>query len=399
MNRAGMLRIGAYGIIGLGAALLIAALLLSTYTSGKIKKIPLNIDETLVSDGTGTALDPVSLSGERFVIDKNVPLVSQQQITVESPANADVVTFQVGTSVRRSDKQQDNGLLLAMVDTVTLNRTTAMAMSDDTHPGGSVQKPRTLEDNKPPTNIALPHEGLSYRFPFNTEKKTYPYFDPIAQKAFDANYDGEDDVNGLTTYRFTQNVGYDADGKLVEPLKYASLFDNAEDGEVTARASLWGLPGPPDEPVTMTRYYAAQRTFWVDPVTGTIVKSEEHANHYYARDPVRPEMELADYKVTSTEQTIESQVASARDERDRVGLWSRVLPISFTAAGLVALVGGILLGTFSVRAESALIDPGLDTADHGFFGKDETGPMPAAEAATEKLPAARPDLEPPPPQR
>ena len=107
-------------------------------------------------------------------------------------------------------------------------------------------------------------------------------------------------------------------------------------------------------------------------------------------------MALADYKVTSTEQTVESQVAAARDERDRVGLWSRVLPISFTAAGLVALIGGALLGTFSLRAEAALIDPGLDTADHGFFGKDETGPMPAAEAATEKLPAARPDLETPP---
>ena len=397
MNRAGMLRIAAFGIIGLGAALLIAALLLSTYTAGKIKKIPLNIDVSLVSDGTGTALDPASLSGERFIIDKNVPLVSQQQITVESPANADVVTLQAGTTVRRSDKQQDNGLLLAMVDTVTLNRSTALAVSDDTHPGGSVQKPRTIEDVKPPTNIALPHEGLSYRFPFDTEKKTYAYFDPIAQKPFDANYDGEDDVNGLTTYRFTQNVGYDADGKLVEPIKYASLYDKDEDGEVTARAALWGLPGDPYEPITMTRYYAAQRTFWVDPVTGTIVKAEEHANHYYARDPLKPEMALADYKVTSNEQTVESQVAAARDERDRVALWSRILPISFTAAGLVALVGGALLGTFSVRAESALIDPGLDNADHGFFGKDETGPMPAAEAATEKLPAQR--REPPPPDR
>ncbi len=207
MNRAGMVRIAAFGIIGLGAALLIAALLLTTYTSGKIKKIPLNIDETLVSDGTGSALDPpASLTGEKFVVDKNVPLVSQQQITVESPANADVVTLQAGTSVRRSDKQQDNGLLLAMVDTVTVNRSTAMAVSDDTHPGGSVQKPRSIEDNKPPTNIALPHDGLAYRFPFGTEKKTYPFFDPIAQKAFDANYDGQEDVNGLTTYRFTQNV-------------------------------------------------------------------------------------------------------------------------------------------------------------------------------------------------
>ncbi len=184
-----------------------------------------------------------------------------------------------------------------------------------------VQKPRTIEDDQPPTNIALPHDGLTYRFPFDTEKKTYPYFDPIAQKAFDANYDGEEDVNGLTTYRFTQNVGYDADGKLVEPVKYASLYDDDEDGQVTAPAGMWGLPGDPDEPITMTRYYAAQRTFWVDPVSGTIVKSKEHANHYYAREALKPEVTFVDYTVTSNEQTVESQVAAARDERDRVALW------------------------------------------------------------------------------
>jgi hypothetical protein len=400
VNRASMLRLAALGIIGLGAALLTAAVLLSSYTAGKIKKIPLDIDQTLVSNGTGTALDPGSLSagpGARFVIDTNVPLVSQQAMTVETPANAEVVTFQVGTTVRRSDKQKDSGLLLAMVDTVTLNRTTAEAVSDDERPGGSVQRPRTVEDDKPATNIALPHEGLSYRFPFNTEKKSYPYFDPIAQKAFDANYDGEDDVNGLTTYRFTQNVGYDADGKLVDPIKYASLYDRSEDADVTARAELWGIPDvDPYEPITMTRFYAAQRTFWVDPVSGTIVRAEEHANHYYARDPLRPEMALADYKVTSTEQTVESQVAAARAERDRVALWSRILPISLAAAGAVALVGALLLGLFSGRVETALAEPVEDDIDIGLFGRDETGPMPAAQAPTEKIPTRRPE---PPPQQ
>lgn len=397
-----MLRIAACGILGLGAALLIAALLLTTYTAGKIERIPLDIDTSLTSDGTGTALDPASLAGERFVIDRDVPLVSQQQVTVESPSNADVVTLQVGTTVRRTDKQQDNGLLLAMVDTVTVNRETAMAVSDDTHPGGSVQKPRSIEDTKPPTNIALPHDGLSYRFPFNTEKKTYPFFDPIAQRAFDANYEGEEDVNGLTTYRFTQNVGYDADGQLVEPVKYASLYDNDEDGVVTARAIQWGLEGDPEEPITMTRYYAAQRTFWVDPVSGVIVKSDEHANHYYSRDELRPEVTFAEYTVTSTEESVESQVAAARDERDRIGLWSRVLPITFTAAGLIALVGGALLGSFSLRAESALLDSGGEAPEGGFFAGlggrrgEDTGPMPAAEAETEKLPAQRPDLHPDP---
>ncbi|MBJ7399498.1 DUF3068 domain-containing protein [Mycolicibacterium sp.] len=397
MNRASVLRLVALAVMGLGAALLTAAVLLTTYTAGKIEKIPLDIDETLVSSGTGTALDPASLSATRFVIDANVPLVSQQAITVETPANAQVVTLQVGTSVRRTDRQQENGLLLAMVDTVTLNRRTAQAVSDDERPGGSVQKPRTFDDDKPSTNIALPHEGLAYRFPFNTEKKSYSFFDAIAQKPFDANYDGEDDVNGLTTYRFTQNVGYDADGKLVDPIKYASLYDRNEDGEVTARAELWGLPGDPYEPITMTRFYAAQRTFWVDPVTGVVVKEQEHANHYYARDPLNPEMALADYTVTSTEQTVESQVAAARDERDRVALWSRILPISFTAAGLVALVGAGLLAWFSVRVESALAGPGEDDIELGIFGKDETGPMAAAQAPTEKIPTRRPEQ--PPAQR
>jgi hypothetical protein len=396
LNRAVALRIAACGLMGLGAALLIAALLLSTYTASRIAKIPLDIDATLVSDGTGTAFDPGSLNSAKFVVDRDVPLAMQEQITVESPSNADVVTLQVGSTLRRTDKQQDSGLLLALVDTVTLNRTTAAAVSSESNPGGAVQKPRAIEDDQPPTNIALPHDGLAYRFPFDTEKKRYPVFDPIAQKAYDANYDGEEDVNGLTTYRFKQNVGYDEEGKLVEPVKYASLFDDDADSQVTAPASMWGLPGNPEEPITMTRYYAAQRTFWVDPVSGTIVKEEEHGYHYYARQALEPEVTFVDYKVTSNEETVESQVASASDERDRVALWSRILPITFTAMGLVTLVGGALLGSFSLRAESALIDPGLDEADR-FFGPrgPQREPVPGAEAQTEKLPTPRPSDLPP----
>jgi hypothetical protein len=62
----------------------------------------------------------------------------------------------------------------------------------------------------------------------------------------------------------------------------------------------------------MTRYYAAQRTFWVDPVSGTIVKKKEHGYHFYAREPLKPEVTFVDFSVTSTEETVESQVASAR---------------------------------------------------------------------------------------
>src|ERR1700761_8535280 len=138
--------------MGLGAALLIAALLLSTYTHGKIAKIPLDLDTTLVADGTGTAFDPASLNTDKFVINKNVPVAQQEQVSVESPSNADVVTLQVGNTLRRTDKQQDAGLLLALVDTVTVNRKTATAVSSENNPGGAVQKPRAVEDTLPPNN-------------------------------------------------------------------------------------------------------------------------------------------------------------------------------------------------------------------------------------------------------
>jgi Porin PorA len=387
-----MLRLAACAIIGLGAALLIAALLLSTYTSSRITKIPLTIDATLVSNGSGKALDSASLSGDHVVVNENVPLVSQQQITVENHSNADIVTLQVGTSVRRTEKQKDSGLLLAIVDLVTLNRRTAMAVSDDTHAGGSIQRPRAFNDESPPTSTPLRHTGLSYRFPFHTERKTYQYFDPIAQKAFESGFDREEDVNGLATYRFTQNIGYNSEGKLVAPVEYPSLLAGREDARITTSAKMWGVAGEPDEQITMTRYYAAQRTFWVDPVTGTIVKQTEHANHYYARDKLKPELTLADYKVTSTEDTVESQVNAARDERDRLALWSRVLPITFTAIGLIALIGGAVLASFSLRSESVLNDPGLDRDEYDYYGRDE--PVPGAEAETEKLPTQRPDLDP-----
>src|ERR1700752_954459 len=112
LNRAVALRIAACGILGLGAALLIAALLLTTYTKSKIAKIPLDLDATLVSDGTGTAFDPAALAAPKFEVGKNVPVTQQQQVSVEAPSNAEVVTLQVGTTLRRTDKQKDNGLLL-----------------------------------------------------------------------------------------------------------------------------------------------------------------------------------------------------------------------------------------------------------------------------------------------
>jgi hypothetical protein len=79
-----------------------------------------------------------------------------------------------------------------------------------------------------------------------------------------------------------------------------------------------------------------------------------------------------------------------------LALWSRVLPITFTAAGVIALIGGLLLGSFSLRTETALAEPDLDAADQGgFFGRGEPPParVPGAEAETEKIPTPPKDVK------
>jgi hypothetical protein len=453
LDRAAKLRLAACVILGLGAALLMAALLLGVYTVNKVAKIPLNIDTTLTSEGNGQALNakylnppepPKPPEGEpepprqqpKVVIDdvKDQHLVQQQQITSESghdrPSNDNEVTVQMGTTLRRIDIG-DAGLLLAMIDTVTLNRTTATAVQGD-GPNGWLAKPRDLTvPAKPDASDPQPvkHQGLSYRFPIDVSKDgSYEYFDPIAQKPFKTTFKDTEDVLGLETYHFTQSVGLDAGGNLpkkpssdvVQPVEYQSRFaDPTVDSKITARAAEWGFDNEPaDKRITMTRYYAAFRDFWVDPVTGIIVKEKDQAFHYFVRcddgdvckekNPLDPEKirTLVKYSIESTQDTVESQLNAARDQGDQIALVGRILPITFTALGIVALVGGALLGLFTLRAQTALIDPGLDTAGHEFLGpRGSSGERrpPGAEAETEKLPTQRrsprepPSQAPPPP--
>ena len=478
LERASALRLAACGILGLGAALIMAALLLCTYTVGKVSKIPLNIDARLISTGKGTALNMEKLNppqpspppqpapnGEKkprdlvFVTDPNVDLEQQQQITTESGPegqnNDDYVTLQVGTSLRRilaptgaGEGQGDAGLLLAMIDTVTVNRKTGMAADTD-GPNGWLAKPRDFRGTDKPVPVPLPHTGLTYRFPVNVEKGTsYEVFDPIAQKSFPAAYVDDADVLGLTTYHYVQEIGMNEKGELLAPEnpgtykqeRYPSLFEPVPDPNdpepvlekkkkyrpdtiVTLEASQWGLTkGPPDKLVTMVRYYAAYHEFWVDPVSGTIVKQRDQTAHYFVpcadwtcdeHDPPAPKAGgqlpadakiLVKYDIHSTESTVEAQVSAARDQRDQIALWGRILPITIGALGVIALVGGALLGVFGARAETALIDPGLDQRDLDFFPRGPAGePVPGAEAETEKLPTQRPlqrpiQAEPPPEQ-
>lgn len=375
---AGTRRTVACLLVGLGALLIVAALLIPTYTVGKVAKTPLDLEITTIAASVpgeeSLVLDSRSLTSPEGSarVDSNVPLISQRFLTVEEPSDADQMTVQAGQTLRRIDKQGDTGLLTATVDRVTIDRVTGEPVG--TEPNGSIAVTTTAEGE----SIADPvqHTGLQYRFPIGTEKKTYPYFDLNARKTSDMNFVEETEINGTTVYHFQQ---------VIEP---TNLYDvvQAPTNRLSLPAAKWGVEGG-ETPVTMSRWYTNTRDVWVEPQTGTVVKGGEALHIYYARSGDRPEVTALKSHVVFDENTVESQLAVAKDNIDRLSLYGRVLPIVFGVLGVIALIAGILLGIRSGGSAQPAVNRGAPFTRPG--GTAPLSPPPpgrgSADAPTERI--------------
>ncbi|NLG56070.1 MAG: DUF3068 domain-containing protein [Rhodococcus sp.] len=331
-ERSGPSRILACILVGLGALLLAFTVLVPTYAVKRLEVTPLDLESTTIAAGTGSVLNSAALLQGEAQVDTNVDLVAQRFVTVEDPANKDVLTFQAGQTVRRTDKDGDGGILTATVDRVTVNRHTSMPTND---PVGTIQ---TLPGTP---GVEVPREGLQYKFPFNTEKKSYPYFDLNARETFDINFVEETEVNGLKVYRFSQEIG---------PVDLSRAVPESPTNKLALPADTWGVPGG-DIEITMTRYYTNVRDIWVEPTTGVIVNGQEQMHQYYGRSASQEEIDVLKVTFPWDEETIETQSERAREALDKLNLFGRVMPIITGILGVIALGVGIFLGVRSGRGK------------------------------------------------
>ncbi|OZC56369.1 hypothetical protein CH289_06525 [Rhodococcus sp. RS1C4] len=323
-ERSGPSRILALVLVGLGAFLLVAAILIPTYTVPRLEKTPLDLEVTTVSTGTGSVLNAASLAAGRAQVDENVNLVSQRFVTTEEPSNADDITVQAGQTLRRTDKQGDTGLLTASVDRVTLDRVSSEPVEN---PIGTIQ----VQGDKPAEEV--PHTGLQYKFPFNAEQKAYPFFDINARASQDIDFVEETEINGTPVYKYEQTVG---------PVDLSGVV-NLPTNKVTLPAETWGVEGG-EAPVTMTRWYENTRTVWVEPKTGVIVDGEEQIHQYYSRTAGQPEVDVLNAPIKFDENTVEYQIQRAKDGQDQLSTFGRTVPIIAGILGVIALIAGIVLG-------------------------------------------------------
>ncbi|OXR46244.1 Porin PorA [Nocardia cerradoensis] len=331
---AGTKRTVACLLVGLGALLIVAAILIPTYGVSQLAKTPLDLEITTIAsskpDATSEVLDAKSLtSGEGPVqIDKNVGLISQRFLTVEDPSGKTNMTIQAGQTLRRKDKTGDTGLLSAIIDRVTIDRKTGQPIDDD--PNGSIATTVDSKGNSVPDPVQ--HTGLQYRFPIGTEKTTYPYFDINARESFDMKFVEETEINDLKVYHFRQQV----------PATDLSKVTSAPTNRLTFPAAKWGVQGEGD--VTMNRFYTNTRDVWVEPKTGTIVNGTEQLHQYYARSADKPEVTAINTTLTFDPDTVRSQADEARKYMDQISLYSRTLPIILGVLGAISLIAGLILG-------------------------------------------------------
>ncbi|MEP7090840.1 MAG: DUF3068 domain-containing protein, partial [Nocardioidaceae bacterium] len=180
----------------------------------------------------------------------------------------------------------------------------------DAHTGEAVSCCGESYDNK-----AVKHSGLVFKFPFDAQKKTYPFWDTTLLKALPAHYKRTTTLDGVKVYEYVQDIA------------------RTKSGTTDLPASVVGLPG--SATVSGVNYYQNVRTLWVEPETGVIIKGQEQQSNTIEAPGATP--------LVATDVTIGYDTKTVKDNADTYGSKGAQLKLVRVWAPLVAGVLAVLL--------------------------------------------------------
>lgn len=283
------MRVLARVLLGLGVFLVVAGIIALTWAPGVVKKTPLDVDTVTVYTGEAAKIDPASGDFET----RPVYAITHTRADSEASTSEHVlfVTAQCAVFDTGGEKVcvdgEDENLITASVDVFATDRTTALSVDDPELPAD-----------------AVPHEGLVNKFPFDVEKKAYPFWDGTIGRAVDIEYQDTETVDGLETYRFSYTV-------TDEPIEVAT-----------------GVEGTYDNVITVN----------VDPRTGSIVKSGQDQQRYLADGT-----QALDIQVVTDDDTVKTAVDEAKANGSSLTLLLTVVPVVGFVGGALCLLAGALL--------------------------------------------------------
>lgn len=307
-------------LAGLGAFLLVAALMFKVYAYPQLAKAPKDQNSTTVLVGPGATVFDIETLKE-ITTDLTTQVITVGDVKAAEKEGNNVVVW----LSKSSTKSSDGVIRSRSIDRVAFDATSAEAVNCC----GEFYE--TVADD--PQSIK--HEGLLVKFPFNTQKKTYDFWDSSLGAAVPIKYESEEKVEGVNTYKFAQTI---------EP---------TETGTRELPASLLGEDG--EENLEAQSMYSNVRTLWVEPNTGVILKRTEEQFNTFAYDGTD--------RITTTKVTTGYDDATVKDNADTYGslgaqlhLLRVTLPLVFLILGLLALVAGFVLSRQGATAKDGYDD-------------------------------------------
>jgi Porin PorA len=242
-----MRRVVGYVCMFLGALVLMVGVLAKPVLYDNLAKVPLDQKTTLVSIGEHMSALEASKDGVKVLTDATL---QNTKIVVGIPAKAKgnsafwqyvVVSKQVGG--KDLDYSQEG---------VSIDRVTGQATNccGDYKSIGTLQQPSAIQKN-------FTHKGLFFKFPFDTQKTTYQWWDGDLGRTEPMKFLRTQQIQGVQTYVFQQKSG---------PETYAE--------EKALPGSLFNTT----KPVDANAVYENTRTLYVEPNTGVVIKGVEEQN-------------------------------------------------------------------------------------------------------------------------
>ena len=298
-----MRRIVGLALVGLGAFLLVAALLTRTYVAGQLVKFPLNtyVKTTLVG--------------------KDVSYFSPKLVRPVTGA-----TMQVTDTVKGDAAAGNSSTAVWNEFTYLYDRTNHVTFSYTTRRAAFDRRTAVLVDccgANVGGNSTIRQTGLSgYVFPIGTEKRTYDVFDTTLLKPMPYRYAGTGTIHGITVYRFVEKVPPTQSGTQQVP---------------------GSLIGSSQNLVTLPEYYATTTTYWVDPATGGVLDSTSYTKQYLLDTASGKDLLLFKGTLAMTPASVNTAVGLDSTGRTELAWFESFGPLIAVLVGVVALIAGIVL--------------------------------------------------------
>jgi len=290
-------RVG-FVLVFVGLFLLFFGLFARVYTYPRLKKAPLDQYSEPVATGTGTYFNR---SPDKLREINGAQLKNVRTVRGDVKAGSDEIA--VWDSFNSTVDTADQGVITATQERIALDRVT----------GQSVQccgeNPR--------------HQGLTLKFPFDTRKTTYQFWDGPAQRALPAAFTRTERINGVNVYRFEQRI------------------DQLDVGDQDIPGTLAGDPATPS--VQTDIIYSNVKTLWVEPATGIIVKAQQDVTQVLRTAGGEQVLTLIDAVLTYDEATVDANADDAAKGVNQLRILGTILPVAALALGLIALAAGLVL--------------------------------------------------------